>query len=58
MTKYVMKSLKLNPDNPRHKKAITVLDAHGKNFQGLMVNLLIEYGKKNKSNDGDLLDDN
>ena len=53
-----MKSLKLNPDNPRHKKAINVLDAHGKNFQGLMVNLLIEYGKKNKSNDGDLFDDN
>ena len=57
MTKYVMKSLKLNPDNPRHKKAINALSGV-KNSQELIVKLLIEYGKKNKSNDGDLFDDN
>ena len=52
-----MKSLKLNPDNPRHKKAINALSGV-KNSQELIVKLLIEYGKKNKSNDGDLFDDN
>lgn len=60
MTQFVMKSLKLNPENPRHKKAIDVLKNHGKNSQALIVDLLIQYGnKKTKCEQtGGLFDDN
>lgn len=49
-TKPVMKSLRLNPENALHKKAIDTLSEHGKNSQALIVMLLIEYGEKMKIN--------
>jgi len=60
MTQFVMKSLKLNPENPRHKKAIDVLKNHGKNSQALIVDLLIQYGNKKVKckKTGGLFDDN
>lgn len=45
MTQFVMKSLKLNPENPLHAKAIKVLKNH-KNSQALIVMLLIEYSER------------
>ena len=55
-----MKSLRLNPENTKHKKAIDVLERHGKNSQGLIVDLLIKHGnKKSKFNEtGELFNDN
>lgn len=60
MTRFVMKSLKLNPENPRHKKAIDVLKSHGKNSQALIVDLLIQHGNKKVKckKTGELFDDN
>lgn len=43
-----MKSLKLNPENVLHAKAIDVIEKN-KNFQALVVMLLIEHGEKTKS---------
>lgn len=59
MTKPVMKSLKLNPENDMHRQAIEVLNMSGKKAQTLIVKLLVEHGKKSKSNldIGDLFDE-
>lgn len=59
MTKPVMKSLKLNPENDMHRQAIEVLSMSGKKAQTLIVKLLVEHGKKSKSNldIGDLFDE-
>lgn len=57
MINYVMKSLKLNPENDSHRKAIRVI-SQTKNFQQLVVKLLIEHSKKmEKIQNGDLLDE-
>lgn len=50
MSKFVMKSLKLNPENETHRQAIEVLNMSGKKAQTLIVKLLIEHGKKSKLN--------
>lgn len=50
MPKSVMKSLKLNPENVLHAKAIDVIEKN-KNFQALVVMLLIEHGEKTKASE-------
>lgn len=40
------KSIRLNPENPIHQKAIKIIDQHGRGFQTLVISLLLDHEAK------------